>query len=227
MVSVLPEENAILEVTEPREGHIFLKLMRMENQSRQPLISFLNYLSFFEALSPAFIHELETHCKKVQIPAQSLYFNKGEFSHKIGFLEKGTMRIFDLDESGRDWTKVFLAPPGIVVGNADIEVPSIHYIESLTNCELIELPKSFFDYAVNKFPEVREIQNKIVYSLFKKKETREYDFQTLTAKERYLKFVRDHSQIAGEIQQYHIASYLGITPTQLSRIKYALADQQM
>ena len=51
------------------------------------------------------------------------------------------------------------------------------------------------------------------------KEKREIELVTMEAKDRYVIFQEEHPQIEQLIPQYHIASYLGISPTQLSRIR--------
>jgi CRP-like cAMP-binding protein len=55
--------------------------------------------------------------------------------------------------------------------------------------------------------------------LFIRKEKREIELVTLDARERYAIFRKEHPTLEQFIPQYHIASYLGITPTQLSRIR--------
>jgi hypothetical protein len=52
-----------------------------------------------------------------------------------------------------------------------------------------------------------------------RKEKREIELVTLEAKERYAIFQQEHPQLEQLIPQYHIASYLGVSPTQLSRIR--------
>ena len=51
------------------------------------------------------------------------------------------------------------------------------------------------------------------------KEPKEIGYLQFEAKDRYLTFLDDFNHIANRLPQYHIASYLGITPTQLSRIR--------
>ncbi len=55
--------------------------------------------------------------------------------------------------------------------------------------------------------------------LFVKKETREASFLLDNAEARYIRFLKDYPNLEDRITQYHIASYLGITPVMLSRIR--------
>ncbi len=188
---------------------------------------FIDYLSSFTHLSDAYINDIKENLSTRQIAKDTVYCEKNTHAKKIGFLSKGIMRIYDIDLSGQEWNKVILSPPSLVIGNPNFEKKSIHFVETVTACEIIELPISSLSLALKKYPEAKEIQTKILLHLFEKKSEREYDFLTLSAKERYLKFLKTHSPIIDQLPQFHIASYLGITATQLSRINVSIRNQQM
>ena len=130
--------------------------------------------------------------------------DKNSYSKKVGFLSKGIIRIYDIDSSGQQWNKVFLSSPSLLLGNPNFQKKSIHFLETITPCEIIEFPISFLNLSLKKYPEIKEIQTKILLHLFEKKSEREYDFLTLTAKERYLKFLKTHSSIIDQLPQFHI-----------------------
>lgn len=187
----------------------------------------IDYLKSFVQLPNTYIKELEEQLTITTIKKGTIYIDKNAYSKKLGFLTKGVMRIYDIDESGHEWNKVFLSTPSFLLGNPNIEEKSIHYLETITPCEVIEFPLDFIKESLNNNPKLREVQTKILLHLFEKKSKREYDFLTLTAKERYLKCLKEYEHIIAEIPQFHLASYLGITPTQLSRINISLKNQQM
>lgn len=189
--------------------------------------NFINYLGSFADLSSSYIEDIKKNLSVRQIEKNTIYFEKDCYSKKIGFLLKGIIRIYDIDASGHVWNKVFLSPPNLLLGNPNFPKKSIHFLETLTPCEVIEFPISFLQEALEKYPEAKEIQTQLLLHLFEKKSAREYDFLTLSAKERYLKFLETHSHLVNQLPQFHIASYLGITPTQLSRINVSLRNQQM
>ncbi|MFK7906926.1 MAG: Crp/Fnr family transcriptional regulator [Chitinophagales bacterium] len=194
----------------------------MEEYSR-----LFQYFSSFTELPIAYIDELKKNLSTKQIEKHTIYVDKNSYSKTIGFLSKGIMRIYDIDPSGQQWNKVILSPPSLLLGNPNFQEKSIHYLETITACEIIEFPISFLNLSLQKYPATKEIQTKILLHLFEKKSEREYDFLTLSAKERYLKFLKTHSHIIDQVPQFHIASYLGITPTQLSRINVSIRNQQM
>lgn len=185
------------------------------------------YLKSFVQLSDAFIEELEGQLTINSIEKGAVYFDRDTYSRKLGFLTKGVMRIYDIDESGNEWNKVFLSTPSFLLGNPNVEEKSTHFVEAITPCEVIEFPIDFIKERLTDNPELRELQTKVLLHLFAKKSKREYDFLTLTAKERYLKCLKEYEHIIEDVPQFHIASYLGVTPTQLSRINTSIKNQQM
>lgn len=185
------------------------------------------YLNSFTELPITFIDELKSELKSKQIEKNTIYSNKNSYSKKVGFLSKGIMRIYDIDETGQQWNKVILSPPSLLLGNPNFQKKSIHFLETITPCEIIEFPISFLNQSLKKHPETKEIQAKLLLHLFEKKSEREYDFLTLSAKDRYIKFLEKNSDIIDQLPQFHIASYLGITSTQLSRINVSIRNQQM
>lgn len=189
--------------------------------------SLIDYLTSFIQLPDTYWKELQEQLTIITVKKGDIYIDKHAVSHKIGFLTKGLMRIYDIDESGHEWNKAFLSTPSFLLGNPNMEEKSINFLEPLTPCEVIEFPLDFLKESLNKYPELKEVHTKVLLQLFEKKSKRESDFLTLTAKERYLKCLKEYEDIITEIPQFHIASYLGITPTQLSRINTSFRNQQM
>ena len=99
------------------------------------------------------------------------------------------------------------------------ETPSLDYYETVTACKLIKIAKPDFDILQNetKFWAVfiKEVTNEHLNC----KLERVKDFQILTAKERYIKFVNQNPKIALNVSVDAIASFLGIEPQSLSRIR--------
>ena len=185
------------------------------------------YLNSFTKLPIAYIEELKKELWTKKIEKDTIYADKHSYSKKIGFLVKGIVRIYDIASSGQEWNKVFFSAPSLLLGNPNFEKKSIHFLETITPCEIIEFPISFLNKSLKKYPETKEIQAKLLLHLFEKKSEREYDFLTLSAKDRSIKFLEENSDIIDQLPQFHIASYLGITSTQLSRINVSIRNQQM
>lgn len=158
---------------------------------------------------------------------EEIYAKEGDYVKTIGFLKSGMLRIYYLDENGNEWNKAFLEKNAFILTNINYEEKTRVYYEALTPAEILEVPISFFIDAMKSYPEIQIVYQKLLAELFERKSQREIDFLQLDAKKRFVKFKNEHPHFLKIIPQYHIASYLGITPTQLSRIKISLQNQQM
>ncbi|MCF6243220.1 MAG: hypothetical protein L3J74_18020, partial [Bacteroidales bacterium] len=92
-------------------------------------------------------------------------------------------------------------------------------IQCLTVCTLQVADFEEFAKLYDKYPKIERLFRKFAETKFLIKEKREIELVMLDASERYEIFQKEHPNLENLIPQYHIASYLGITPTQLSRIR--------
>lgn len=131
------------------------------------------------------------------------------------------MRAFFRNKLGNEYNKTFFTPSSFVAAYSSITTTqkNLINIQCLTNCTLFvadfkQLTSLYKDYP--KFESLARIMAEYKFSI---KEKREIELVTLEATERYEIFKKEHPNLENLINQYHIASYLGITPTQLSRIR--------
>lgn len=184
----------------------------------------LAYLDSFSPLSQSFIQELEAQASHKTIPKGQVYSKKGSYDKKIGFLSTGIMRIYDVDANGHQWSKVLVTYQTLLLGNPNLDQKGIHYIDTITDCNIVELPVSFLEYALAQYPEARKVREQVMIKIYSMKSERESDLLALDAKEHLLKLRKRLGKTLDSIPQYHVASYLGITPVQLSRIKHMVSD---
>ena len=187
----------------------------------------INYLLSLTSLSEEMAEVILEQSESKKLGKGETYCVKGQPQTKMGFLAEGILRIYDIDEAGNQWNKVLLTPPNLVLGNVNFLENTVHYIDALTDCELLEFPLNFLQKLMEEHPQFQLVQSKLLLNMFETKSERESDFLTLNAAERYEKFLLTHAHIKDQIPQFHIASYLGITPTQLSRIRFTHRNQQM
>ena len=77
----------------------------------------------------------------------------------------------------------------------------------------------------DQFPELERLSRKIAEYYFLEKEKKELEIVLLDASQRYRLFQKEFPTLEQLIPQYHIASYLGISATQLSRIRHQFANK--
>ncbi len=177
------------------------------------------YIESITKVNDQFWEKLSQISQTIILEKGEKYIKEGENIKNLGFLESGLIRIYHLDENGNEWNKAFLEQNSFLLGNVNYEEKTEVYFEALSNCKILKVPISFFEESLTLYPELTKVYQQQIGELFKRKSEREISFLQLTAKERYLKFKENYPHLLEIIPQYHIASYLGITPTQLSRIK--------
>ncbi len=172
----------------------------------------------WEALRPLF--------SATELPRGTYFAQEGRVENNLGFLRQGVVRAFYRSSNGTEYNKTFFSGPEFFGAYSSLvsRQPNRINVQALTDCLILKA--SYPDIAA-LFPQHRSVETLarlLAESLFLRKEKREIELVLLRADERYRRFREEHPALENLISQYHIASYLGITPTQLSRIR--AADQR-
>ncbi|SFC41888.1 Crp/Fnr family transcriptional regulator [Pseudoalteromonas denitrificans] len=160
---------------------------------------------------------------------------KGEIIYFIGsmptsfaFIHQGLMRAYVIDKNGNEYNKNFFAEgrfPGCMSALLNNK-PSWMEVQALENSEIVIINHAQFRDALFNFPDLMKFQiHYLEAHWLLEKEPKEVSYLQFEAKTRYLRFLESYSAILTRLTQYHIASYLGITPTQLSRIKKEIKEK--
>ena len=158
----------------------------------------------------------EKHLKKNEYLAV-----EGEFSTKLAFITSGVMRAFYINKEGQEYNKTFFTKSRFVGAYSSLTSgnENLINIQCLTDCTIQVANYGNITKLYNKFPKIERLGRILAENKFAIKEKREIELVTLDATERYEIFKKEHPNLEKLIPQYHIASYLGVTATQLSRIR--------
>lgn len=99
------------------------------------------------------------------------------------------------------------------------QTPSLDYYETITDCKLLKVSKADFDFLQLNTDFWNDFIKNVTNDHLSCKLERVKDFQILTAKERYVKFVNQHPKLALHVSVDNMASFLGMEPQSLSRIR--------
>jgi CRP-like cAMP-binding protein len=151
----------------------------------------------------------------------AIFAKKGEYSKHIAYVEKGVLRAYYSNENGEEYNKTFFTDNSFTGAYSSLVTGKINLIDidCLTDCILWVADYKKITALYDNYPEIERLSRILAEQFFVSKEKREIELVTLEAKERYAIFQNEHPNLEQLIPQYHIASYLGITPTQLSRIR--------
>lgn len=153
----------------------------------------------------------------------------GEVAKSIYFLCQGVLRAYCLDQSGNTYNKnIFLENDfsGSTV-SLILQKPSTFTIEALEDGVMVKVDYQAYKTLVLRHHEWTEVYiNYLEKNWVIDKEKHEVSLVMEQGKDRYTQFLIEHPGIEKRIAQHHIAAHLGITPTQLSRIKKEIAEKK-
>lgn len=156
-----------------------------------------------------------------QLTKNAFWVRAGDSARHIGFVQRGVLRAFFTSPDGVDYNKTFFVEDDIfgVYYALLLNRPSYLSVQALTNCALLVADFDALQALYDRHPMIERLARRQAENLFLVKEQREIDLVMLDAKARYAQFQRQYPTLEQHVPQYHIASHLGITPTQLSRIR--------
>ncbi len=155
-----------------------------------------------------------------QVKKNELLLSQGQVSHKIYYISQGCFRMFHF-VNGEERCKDFQTE-GQFTGSLYSFVshkPALFYIAAVEKSEILEITREQLNYLFDNYKVWERFGRLYVEQIFLYKEQREAALLNQLAPYRYSNFLKDHPQWAQRIPLKYIASYLGIKPESLSRIR--------
>lgn len=154
----------------------------------------------------------------------AFFLHGGEKSSEIGFVINGAFRSYYIDKNGNDITKYFYSEGGILLSYVAYlsKSESMYTIQALEDSKILVAKISDFEKIVDGNYKILLFYKKALDKILVMKEEHASSFKLLNSTGRYKKFLDEHPDLENRIKQCHLASYLGITPVSLSRIRSKL-----
>ena len=102
---------------------------------------------------------------------------------------------------------------------------SNYYIEAIEDSEVLFLSPDFFQNLNQSFPETVTNNDLLLQKHIRNLQNRVNSLLAETAEERYLNFIKMYPNILQRVPQWMVASYLGVTPESLSRVRKELVKK--
>jgi len=157
----------------------------------------------------------------VLFPKNRIMEEEGKIPRYLYFVVSGFMRLFHYNEQGDEITTHINCPPGFITSYSNFvnQEKSAENLECITECELLRITKKDLDLLTQESTALKDFsisvfQQSIVYN-----ENRSKEFATLTAEQRYKKLIENFPSIIHNVPVQYIASFLGMKPESLSRIR--------
>ena len=152
----------------------------------------------------------------------------GDVCTMLAFVSQGCLRLYELDELGRERNLVFALEGQWMT---DVEswrahTPSTRNVDALEDSQLLLIDNASLDTLTKSAPQWDRYFQGVLEDAFKAAIGRISDFVGASAEERYLRFLSQSPELSQRIPLHQIASYLGITPQSLSRIRRELASRK-
>ena len=163
------------------------------------------------------------HQKTVSANDHLLY--PGSTEYELIFVCDGLLRFYYLAEDGTESNKAFVTGGNFAgpLAAATLGLPIIYGVEALEDTPLLAADFRDFTALFEEHPVFDRFGRKLAELLLRRKELRTRSLLQKSATERYIDFRLQHADLVKRVPQFHIASYLGVTESSLSRIKREVA----
>ena len=171
------------------------------------------------------ISTMVENCTLKKVKKDEYLLRKGEHCKHTLFVERGVLRQFSIDEKGKEHILSF-APENWFVADREsayFNQPSVYFIQALEDSQVVLLDETFIQTLSKKIPAFTDFNTKLLHNHIRHLQNRVNLLLGAPAEERYLQFIKMYPDILLRVPQIMIASYLGITPESLSRVRKELA----
>ena len=146
---------------------------------------------------------------------------EGEISRYEYFVNKGCLRTYSIDEKGQEHIVQFAIEDWWTGDMYSFltQTPGLYTIDALEDSELFCLEKNALEELYTKIPKFEKFFRHLLQNAFIAGQRRIIESMSLAADQRYCKFIEQYPLMEKRLPLKQIASYLGITPESLSRIR--------
>ena len=164
---------------------------------------------------------IEKSFKRLEISKGERWIKQGTVCDQVAFLVSGKLRNFYFDDAGNEITCYFVTPNNFVSAFSSFltNAPTHENISTLEDTVLRLISKKELEELCILVPKMQIFRRVIVENLFITMEKRIMMLQSQSAHERYEKMIKENPEILLSVPLQYTASFLGITPQHLSRLR--------
>lgn len=186
-----------------------------------PMDEFFAYLLQFGSLNPQQLDLIASKAAPLALPKEAYFLEAGQVPRRVGFVLEGVLRICYYNKQGQEITRNFLDERHLATDLRGLEhgITSAEYVQAVTDCRLVVFTKRDWDELAHTIVGWRDIMHQLTAKHLRDKLARISPLVAQDATTRYLEFLENNPRLAGRVPLTHLASFLGITPSSLSRIR--------
>ncbi|MFV0377263.1 MAG: Crp/Fnr family transcriptional regulator [Mangrovibacterium sp.] len=173
------------------------------------------------------MHLIQSSCNIREYAKGDFLLQKGAHCTHAFFVESGLLRQYITDGKGKEHILNFAPESWFVTDTESVYLnePSAFAIQALESTRVALIDDKLIRRLEDAFPQFRNFNNLLLHHTIQALQSRVLMLMSLSADERYLSFIETYPDILLRVPQTMVASYLGITPESLSRIRKELARQ--
>jgi CRP-like cAMP-binding protein len=189
--------------------------------------SLLNSITSIITLSPTEIEIVSALFKEKTYHKGDFFLAEGQICKQVGFVTTGLMRYY-INHDGEDKTYDF-AQENNFVCNYESFIPrtaSTKNIQALEDCNVLQISYHDLQLFYKSISQGERFGRIVIEQVFIQTLRDLSSFYTDTPELRYEKILRKHPDLLQRMSQYHIASYVGVKPQSLSRIRKRISSEK-
>jgi len=168
-------------------------------------------------------HALPMHLKK-----KETFLSAGEVGKYQGYIVNGCMRAFFTDDKAHEHVVQLAFEDWWIADIASFYTgaPASYTIEALEDTDLLVFDRANIDELFDQVPSLERHFRVLIQNAYIQLQARMLSNMSQSAEERYLSLTKKYPHLELRVAQHHIASFLGITPEALSRIRKSIIEKQ-
>ncbi|MFZ6052061.1 Crp/Fnr family transcriptional regulator [Halocola ammonii] len=173
------------------------------------------------------ISSILQNCRTKLFKKDAYLIRRGELCKHTFFVEKGLLRQFSIDEKGKEHILSFAPENWFVTDreSAYFNQPSAFFIQAQEDSQVTMIDEDLIQRLAQKIPKFIDFNNRLLHNHIRHLQNRINLLLSADAEYRYLQFIAMYPDILLRVPQTMVASYLGITPESLSRVRKELANK--
>jgi CRP-like cAMP-binding protein len=147
------------------------------------------------------------------IKKKQIIFASGETNTRHYFVEKGLLRMYIIDSAGKEFNVLF-ASENQWIGDLSTPAETLFFLDAIEKSIVYSISDENLNLLTNDFSSfVKYLKRSYIFL-----QKRLVSILSNTAEENYRELIESHPELLKRLPQYHVSSYLGVTPVFLSKI---------
>ena len=171
---------------------------------------------------------IENYLTLKKLRKRQYLLQEGDVCKSVAFVEKGALRLYNVTENGTEHIVQFALEGQFLTDlySFFVNEPSIYNIDSIEDSELVLITRSASDELRKLSPKYQEFIFQETSEAYIQLQKRMTSVVSLSLEERYQELTTNYPNIIHRLPQHMIASYMGLTPETLSRVRRRISTNK-